>query len=612
MNSENSVIIAVSKNGALTACRIKKAFPASALFIPEKFKEAPECGQSYYSCPVKELIGEAFNKYNALILVMASGIAVRSIAPYLNNKKKDPAVVVLDEAGNSVISLISGHVGGANELACLIAKEIGATPVITTASDTQKTISADILGKEHGWMIEGEPDLTSISASIVNGGKTAVVMETGEASALPERLPQNVKIYKNLAKAIETKPKVLLFCTDRILDKDEADFLPPLHIIYRPKSLVIGIGCNRGTPSGEIKKGLFSILNRSGLSPSCISSIASVEAKKDEEGLLKLAESLSVPITFYKAEELNAVETPSKPSEHALKYVGCGSVAEASAILASGYGQLIEPKTAFGRSITLSIYRKSQKRKPCSLSVIGIGPGDAEVLTPEAKHAICESQVIVGYKNYVKLIENLAYDKEVYTSGMTREIERVQKAIDEAVSGKDTALICSGDSGIYGLSGLAFELKAKRRLKNLKINIIPGVPALASCSSLLGAPLVSDFCVISLSDYLVKWKDIEKRLENAAKSGFIIILQNPKSKKRPFNLGKACDIITKYRSKSTPCGIVANAYREGQRVETCTLGELPNADIDMNTTVFIGGENTFIYEGKMITKRGYGDKYEIC
>ncbi|MBR1737639.1 MAG: precorrin-3B C(17)-methyltransferase [Firmicutes bacterium] len=235
--------------------------------------------------------------------------------------------------------------------------------------------------------------------------------------------------------------------------------------------------------------------------------------------------------------------------------------------------------------------------------VVGIGPGSYEEMSVKAIKAIEESEVIVGYDGYIKLIENLTEGKEVYSSGMKKERERCEKAVEFALSGKKTAVISSGDAGIYGMAGLIYEMCEK--YEDMEIEVISGITACSSAASRLGAPIMNDFAVISLSNLMTPWEIIEKRIKMAAEADFVICIYNPSSKKRVDNLKKACEYILNYRSEDTVCGYVKNIAREGEEYEITTLGKMKDTKTDMFTTVMIGNSTTKVINGKMVTPRGY-------
>ena len=237
------------------------------------------------------------------------------------------------------------------------------------------------------------------------------------------------------------------------------------------------------------------------------------------------------------------------------------------------------------------------------LYVVGIGPGNAENLTIRADEALRSCDVIVGYQVYVELVRGRYPDKEFLTTGMTREAERCQLALRLAADGKKTAIICSGDSGVYGMAALIYELRGSSPLP--EIEVIPGLTAACSGAALLGAPLTHDFAVISLSDRLTAWETIEQRLDAAAKADMAVVLYNPASRGRPDYLRRACDILLRTLPANRLCGIARNIGREGEDCRILSLGELRDVSVDMFCTIFIGNAMTKEIGGRLVTPRGY-------
>lgn len=235
--------------------------------------------------------------------------------------------------------------------------------------------------------------------------------------------------------------------------------------------------------------------------------------------------------------------------------------------------------------------------------VVGIGLGNLDNMTKEAITAIEKSDIIVGYTVYIELIKNIIKNKEVFSSPMKRETERCKKALEYALSGRTTAVISGGDAGIYGMAGVVYEVCEK--YPEIKIEVISGITACCGCASVLGAPVMHDFAVISLSDLLTPWEKIEKRLLLASDADFVICIYNPSSEKRIDYLKKACDIMLKYKDRSTPCGYVRNIGRLGEEYKILTLDELKDERTDMFTTVIVGNSQTKIINGKLVTPRGY-------
>ena len=235
--------------------------------------------------------------------------------------------------------------------------------------------------------------------------------------------------------------------------------------------------------------------------------------------------------------------------------------------------------------------------------IVGMGPGREEIMTVEAIQVLEQSDVIVGYPVYLKLLGERFQDKEFLSTPMKQEKERCLMCFAEALKGKQVSLICSGDAGIYGLASLMYELG--REYPEVELIVIPGITAASSGAAVLGAPLNHDFCVISLSDLLTPWEKIEKRLKCAAEADFTIAIYNPSSKKRADYLSRACDIILEFRSGDTVCGWVKNIGREGEESGVTTLFALREMSVDMFTTVFVGNSETRNINGKMVTPRGY-------
>ncbi|NDI35515.1 precorrin-3B C(17)-methyltransferase [Chengkuizengella sediminis] len=248
------------------------------------------------------------------------------------------------------------------------------------------------------------------------------------------------------------------------------------------------------------------------------------------------------------------------------------------------------------------------------LLVIGFGPGSFEHITKRAREAIQESDVIIGYNTYVDLIRDLLINQEIVRTGMTEEVSRAQEAVKQAEAGKKVAVISSGDAGVYGMAGLIYEVlieKGWNETEGVGVEVIPGISAINSCASLLGAPIMHDACTISLSDHLTPWERIEKRIDAAGSADFVIALYNPRSGRRTRQIIEAQNILLKYRAPNTPVGLVKSAYRDREYVQITTLEKMLEFDIGMLTTVIIGNSTTFLYDGKMITPRGYQRKYTL-
>lgn len=247
-----------------------------------------------------------------------------------------------------------------------------------------------------------------------------------------------------------------------------------------------------------------------------------------------------------------------------------------------------------------------------TLHIVGIGPGAADHVTPAALEAIRSAQVVVGYRTYIRLVQHLLAGKEVFKTGMTEEIGRARNAVERARAGATVAIISSGDPGVYGMAGLVFEVLREigwKRGDSPTLNVVPGITAINSCASLVGAPLVHDYCSISLSDLLTPWPLITKRIDSAASADFVIGLYNPASGRRTRQIVEAQEIIRRYRPGETPVALVKSGYRDGQRIILSDLDHFLDYEIGMLTTVIAGNSCTSVFEGYMVTPRGYTNKY---
>lgn len=243
------------------------------------------------------------------------------------------------------------------------------------------------------------------------------------------------------------------------------------------------------------------------------------------------------------------------------------------------------------------------------LTVVGLGPGAGADLTGRARHALECAELIVGYTAYINLIRDEFPHKEMTSTGMRKEVDRCRMAVEAAASGKDVAVVCSGDSGVYGMAGLIYEVS--QEFPPIEIEVVPGITAACGGAAVLGAPLTHDFALISLSDLMTPWEKIEKRLDCAANADFVICLYNPRSHTRVDYLEKACAIMARHKSPDTVCAYVKNIGRDGETYKIMPLSELATSEeVDMFTTVFIGNEQTKVINGKMVTPRGYMQRGE--
>ena len=524
---------------------------------------------------------------DALIFVGAAGIAVRAIAPFIRSKDKDPAVIVIDELKQHVIPLLSGHLGGANDLAESLAKQICAEAVITTATDINKVFAVDSFAKEKGIGIENPERIKDVSSALLRNEEIGVSI----SPYLTDIFPKTLKLI--------------------------------------PKCLCLGVGCRKGTEYDKLKSFILGFLRDRNISLSAISDIATIDIKRNEDAIKRFADEYNLRLSFFTAEELK--ELPDSfsfsESDFVLEKTGVSNVCERSAVKralelgSEGRVSLLEKKQASG-GMTLAlavfdgtggtegIHPEGEKKDEApgkngrgSISVVGIGPGSSDKLTPEAENAILKADPLIGYRVYTELIKELTKGKTVISSDMRKERERCEKAREYALKGSRVAVVCSGDAEIYGMAGLIFEVCINN--PDIDITVIPGITAALAGGAVLGSPLTNDFSVISLSDHLTDKETINKRLRAAAEADLVCVLYNPRSRIRKESLREAVEILLEKLPPERISGYVKNIGREGERVKLCTLTELPDEDIDMFTTVFIGNSATTVINGRMVTRRGY-------
>ena len=367
MNTKTA-FVAISKKGACLVQDLEELEGDKDVFINRRWFVSKD-GRSAFDLPIKPTIEKIFADYQKIILIMPVGAAVRLIAPYLQDKYADPAVVCVDDSGNFAVSLLSGHLGGADQLAQEISSLIGSIPVITSASYIGRTIAVDLLGQEFGWTIESlTSTVTKASADVVNGEPVAIYQQAGEPTWWPDHdsLPNNITKCTTLDSVKDAPGDTALIISDEMeliryrTQPIEQVLLKPNIVLYRPRSLVIGMGCRKGVKFEDLQQLLVSSLSDLNLSPKSIRTIATADIKSTEPGLVELSNYYSARITTYNVRQLNAVfesgEYPISPYDSPQRLLGVGGVCEPSALLASGNTQLIMHKRKTDRA-TIAIAR---------------------------------------------------------------------------------------------------------------------------------------------------------------------------------------------------------------------------------------------------------------
>ena len=600
MTAVRPLIIAVSKSGAALAARL--AAPLAADTCLSARAAPPGYGGRTYAAAVdlRQALAAAFAAAQPLVLVMPVGAAVRLIAPHLRSKHSDPPVVAVDDDGRFAIPLASSHEGGANELATRVAGILGAQAVVTTAAEATGTLALDVLAREQAWKLEPGSDLTHVTALLVEGAPVAGYQDAGDESWWAYA-PPNLQRLSVLPSAAPPATAELLAITDRVIT------LPSgiRTALFRPPTLAVGVGCVRGATADEMDALLCQTLAETGLSPLSVAAIATIDMKRDEAGIGELATRYGVPVHYYPAADLTAAPGPSDPSTAALAAVGAPGVCEPAALLAANGGPLLAVKHKTPR-VTVAVARIAPQRRG-SLALVGLGPADAEGLTEQARQALQASDTVVGYSLYLDFVRPWLGLRDYRAHPIGEEVERCREAVDLAREGRRVALVCSGDAGIYGMAGLVLEIYAAEgaAAEADALTVIPGVSAAQSAAALLGAPLMSDFATISLSDLMTPWATIRARLQAVAAADLVVALYNPASARRRRQLAEAVDILLAHRPPDTLAGTVRDAGRPGQQVAVTDLGHLLEHPIDMLTTLIIGNSMTQRIGNRIFTRRGY-------
>jgi cobalt-precorrin 5A hydrolase/precorrin-3B C17-methyltransferase len=535
-----------------------------------------------------DTIRSRWRDYDAFVLVLATGAAVRIVAPLMESKATDPAIVCVDDSGRFAIALSGGHRAGANELATDVAQLLGAQPVITTSSERGGMVAIDAAPG-----FEASGDVAAVSRAMLDG--LPIEIENPLGWPLPEA-------WERAAKAEHgSGDRPLLLVTDEALEVPSPE-LPSIRrpaALVRPPSLVAGVGTSTGAPPKEVARLLADVLDRAGLADESVREVATIDRRANEPAVLALGR----PVRAYPSEQLALVVVPS-PSAVVEAAVGTPSVSEAAALLAAGRGAvLVAPKQA-SRHATVALARRSAPRG--SLAVVGLGPGASDHRTAAAAIAVRHAEVVIGYSAYVALAHDLTnQNQQIVRSDLGAEMDRARAALSLAASGRRVALVCSGDAGVYAMASPVLEIASEPEFSDVEIEIVPGVTAALAAGALLGAPLGHDYATVSLSDLLTPWEVVESRLEAAAASDFAVVLYNPRSARRDWQLERARQILLAHRSPATPVGVVTDAGRRSQEVVQTTLGDLDAEAVTMTSCVIVGSSSTRLVAGRMVTPRGY-------
>jgi cobalt-precorrin 5A hydrolase / precorrin-3B C17-methyltransferase len=566
-------------NGRIGHVAVTRAGHARARVLVDRFG-----GEMLDGTPARAL-QDAWDTHDVLVCHLAVGAVTRLVAPLLRDKGSDPAVLCVDESARFVVPVLGGHTGG-NAWARRVAESLGATPVVTTASDAAGVPGLDDLGWPH------TGDVAGVTRAILDGDPVRLRSEeTWPLPALPPNVAGPARSDGGDAWAQEPSdgPRRVIVISER----DEP--VGAGTVLLHPPSLVVGVGTSRGAPPAEVRDLAAAALADAGLSRHSIAALVTADLKADEPAVLALADHLGVPLRTFGPDRLAAQPVPN-PSDVVAAEVGTPSVAEA-AVLASGATLLAEKtKTAHA---TVAVGRLRPRGR---LSIVGLGPGARDLLSPRAREAIRRSSVVVGLDQYVEQVRDLLRPgTRVLESALGAEEERARTALEQARLGHAVALVCSGDAGLYAMASPTLDLGAG----DVDVEVVPGITAALAAAALTGAPLGHDHALVSLSDLHTPWPAIERRLQAVAEADLAVALYNPRSRQRTWQLPKALGILGAHRPAQTPVGVVHDATRPGEHVRVTTLADIDVDAVTMRSVVLVGASTTRLVDGHVVTPRGY-------
>ncbi|MEM8642366.1 MAG: precorrin-3B C(17)-methyltransferase [Cyanobacteria bacterium P01_G01_bin.54] len=573
------------------------------LYVPAV--EATHPSDQAYAGALRDCLSALWPQYQGFIFGLAAGAVVRLIAPLLQEKATDPAVIVIDPQGKFVVSLCGGHQGQGDRLAQTLAPYWQAQAVITSASQGLNLPAIDLLGQPWGWR-QGPGDWTGVSAAIARQQPVEVIQEAG-STLWQNHLPSEHS-FSFAPGAITPQARIWITVTPRPFNPES---IPAVQ--WHPRVLWIGVGCERGTALALVEQAIAAGLAQGQLAAGAIAGLATLNLKADEAAFQAFCAERNVPLLTFSPEILSNIDVPN-PSEVVAQAVGTSSVAEAAAVQASQGGRLLVQKQVTKQpgqgavTVAIALAEREYTGRTGQIALVGMGPGHLSQMTPAAQMAVTQADVWVGYSLYLDLIQPLNRPGQILEAlPITQEVERAERAVALAQQGLSVAVISSGDCGIYGMAGLVLETLQAQGWdgKTPSIEVFPGITALQAAAARVGTPLMHDFCAISLSDLLTPWAMIQQRLQAAAQGDFVTALYNPRSRQRQTQIEAAQAIFLAHRAPQTPVALVQSAYRETEQIQLTTLSEMLTQPIDMLTTVLIGNSNTRNYANWLITPRGY-------
>ncbi len=594
------IAIGLSNNSKEILKRLKKTEFVKDIYIAGSSKDDGMQNELIQVQKPREILLKKWPDIDLIIFVGSIAASIRIINSFLTSKDQDPGIIVIDNKCSKVIPLIGLHQSNSQNIAYQIANLLGGEIIETNNSNDQSFLNLDAFGNQWGWKRSGK--IKDWSKLVIKQAKNEEIFcKQSSGNSLWNTSESGEMINQINEKEIEKLDSTFHVS---IFKNNERNWHPPV--------LWIGIGCERNTSKELIANSLNNFLESRNLSQQSIAGFATIDIKKDEKGILELSEEKNLPIKFFSKEDLSTIIVPN-PSNVVQNEIGTPSVAEASCLLAAGEeSKLLEEKKIFKNqfgAVTIAVAESKNQYNPThgEIHIIGSGPGDISFLTSNAKKALSRCTVWIGYKMYLDLIKPLKRsDQVLIKSKLTEEKERCSKAIKLAEEGIKVALISSGESGFYGMAGLLLELlqKIKKEYRPY-FQVHPGISSVQLAAAISGAPLMNDFCSISLSDKLTPWPLIEKRIEGALVGDFVIALFNPQSIERNWQLKSVINRCLQSRHMDTPVLIAREVGRENQTKKFFTLNTIPFKEIDMLTVIIIGNSQTTLVDEIFLTPRGY-------
>ena len=600
------IAIGLSCNSKEILKRLKKTEFIDEIYIASSKYEEKIIDIGIPLIKPKKVIKEKWKNLDLIIFIGSIGASIRLINSFLTSKDQDPGVIVLNNTCSKIVPLIGLHHSETRNIAFQISNLFGGKIIETNNSSYKRYLNIDSFGNQWGWKRSGK---------IKNWSKL-VIKQANNEEIFCKQLSGN-SLWKT-SESAETINQIY----EKEIEKPDSTFHVSIfekhETTWHPPVLWIGIGCERNTSKQLIANSLSNFLESENLSPHSIAGFATIDIKKNEKGIIELANENNLPIKFFTKEDLSKKIVPN-PSNVVQKEIGTPSVAEASCLLAAGEeSKLLKEKIIFkdedfpksnSGAVTFAVAESKNQYYPANgeIHIIGSGPGDTSFLTNDSRKALARCTVWIGYKMYLDLIKSLKRSDQIFIeSKLTEEKERCSKAIKLAEEGIKVALISSGESGFYGMAGLLLELlqKIKKEYRPY-FEVHPGISSVQLAAALSGAPLMNDFCSISLSDKLTPWSLIEKRIEGALLGDFVIALFNPQSIERNWQLKSVIDICLQSRHGDTPVLIARQVGRENQTKKFFTLNTIPFKEIDMLSIIIIGNSQTTLVDEIFLTPRGY-------